>query len=97
MTDLITRTTLPADLHAILTDAADARAKQLACLPERDGDLVAWAHRSSVTRILGEIRAAIERLDAGTYGDCITCPCRISVERLELVLWASRCTRCASL
>lgn len=97
MTDLVTRSTLPADIRTILTDAALTRTNQLAALPSFEGDLVAEAHRASVRRILGEIHSALERLDAGTYGDCATCSQAIPVERLELLLWTSRCVRCASL
>lgn len=89
--------TLPANVEALLADAARDRERQLAALPPYDGDLVAEAHRASVVRILGEIRAAIERLDAGTYGSCLRCAQPIPVERLELLLWSARCVRCAAL
>ncbi|MGA8847038.1 MAG: hypothetical protein WB471_10530 [Nocardioides sp.] len=97
MTDLVTRSTLPTDLHTILTAAAGTRANQLAALPFDDADLVARAHRASVKRILDEIHSALDRLDAGTYGECVACSRTIPIERLERLLWSSHCARCASL
>ena len=94
---LPTTPALPANVKTLLADAARNRERQLAALPPYEGDLVAEAHRASVVGILGEIRAAIERLDAGTYGNCLRCSEPIPVERLELLLWSPRCVRCAAL
>ena len=41
--------------------------------------------------ILGEIRAALERVEDGTYGVCTTCGKPIATERLEAVPYAARC------
>lgn len=41
--------------------------------------------------LLGEIEAALERLDAGTYGLCVNCGKPIDSERLEAVPYATLC------
>jgi RNA polymerase-binding protein DksA len=43
------------------------------------------------TNLLREIDAALERIDAGTYGTCTTCGNRIEPERLEHLPWATQC------
>lgn len=78
-----------------LAAAAAQRERQLDELPPTHGDLVAEAHRASVARILAEIRAAQQRLLAGTYGTCTRCGARIVAERLEVRPWATHCAWCA--
>ena len=41
--------------------------------------------------ILGEIDAALSRIDDGTYGHCIACGRPIGAERLEAVPYATLC------
>ena len=41
------------------------------------------------------IRRALDAIQAGTYGTCAECGEKISVERLEALPEATRCTRCA--
>lgn len=43
----------------------------------------------------GEVMAALERVDKGTYGDCENCGEKIIDERLELLPYARYCTPCA--
>jgi RNA polymerase-binding transcription factor DksA len=43
---------------------------------------------------LGAIAAALDRLDAGTYGRCESCGKEIPAERLRAVPFASRCVPC---
>jgi len=45
-------------------------------------------------REMGEIRAALARIDAGTYGLCSTCGETISAARLEAIPTARRCVSC---
>ncbi len=45
----------------------------------------------------GEVMAALERIDRGTYGCCENCGKKIIEERLELLPYARYCTRCAEL
>ncbi len=39
----------------------------------------------------GQVRAALERVDAGTYGTCVVCGKTLSDERLEARPEAARC------
>ena len=41
------------------------------------------------------IRAALDRIEAGTYGDCVTCGLPISEDRLDLLPATPYCRRCA--
>ena len=45
---------------------------------------------------LGEVDAALERLDAGTYGTCERCGAPIGDDRLEARPVARTCIRCAA-
>ena len=47
--------------------------------------------------VLGEINAALARIDAGTFGTCTKCGTAIAVARLEAHPWASLCIDCARL
>jgi RNA polymerase-binding transcription factor DksA len=40
---------------------------------------------------LGEVGAALARIDAGTYGTCEACGERIGAERLAAIPWARLC------
>ncbi|MEI7814570.1 MAG: TraR/DksA C4-type zinc finger protein [Coriobacteriia bacterium] len=44
--------------------------------------------------LLGETRAALARMDAGTYGTCERCGAEIPAARLEAVPTASLCIKC---
>jgi DnaK suppressor protein len=41
-----------------------------------------------------EIRAALDRLEVGTFGICEDCASPIGVKRLNAVPWATRCVSC---
>ncbi len=43
----------------------------------------------------GEVLAAMERMDNGTYGTCENCGTKIIEERLELLPYTRYCTPCA--
>jgi RNA polymerase-binding protein DksA len=43
---------------------------------------------------LADIRSALERLEAGTYGACTECGKPIDPERLEALPWAAHCIDC---
>ena len=47
--------------------------------------------------VLGDIDAALARIEDGTYGTCTKCGKEISVGRLEAYPWASLCIDCARL
>jgi DnaK suppressor protein len=45
-------------------------------------------------RMLAQIDDALARVDAGTYGVCVSCGRQIQSERLDAYPWASRCIDC---
>jgi len=45
-------------------------------------------------QVLSEIDDALQRIDAGTYGTCVSCGQQIPRERLEANPWASLCIDC---
>ncbi|HUA83331.1 MAG TPA: TraR/DksA C4-type zinc finger protein [Bryobacteraceae bacterium] len=46
------------------------------------------------TAIARRLRAAIDRVDNGTYGICLECEAEIAPNRLEAIPWAELCIRC---
>ncbi|MGW0776742.1 TraR/DksA family transcriptional regulator [Streptomyces sp. NPDC002835] len=52
------------------------------------------AQKASISRVLAEIDAAFERLEAGAYGRCQECACAVPVERLEILPYARCCVGC---
>ncbi|HEX5087755.1 MAG TPA: TraR/DksA C4-type zinc finger protein [Nocardioides sp.] len=79
-----------------LESAAARRQRQLDDMPAFHTDPVADAQRQGLEQILAEIRAAQERLDAGSFGTCQTCGTPIPLERLELRPWTPVCVPCAA-
>ncbi len=45
---------------------------------------------------VAQIDAALARIDAGTYGECVDCGSTISLERLEVVPFALRDSECTA-
>jgi len=68
---------------------------QLESLPRASNDGVAAAYHASVEQNLEEVRLALRLHGEGRYGTCIRCADPISVVRLEVRPWATRCVRCA--
>ena len=46
------------------------------------------------SHLLRNVRAALQRIDEGSYGTCLHCEEDISPKRLEAVPWAAYCIRC---
>jgi len=46
------------------------------------------------TQMFRRVKAALHRVEEGTYGTCLTCEESISVKRLQAVPWAELCLRC---
>jgi RNA polymerase-binding protein DksA len=44
--------------------------------------------------VLSEIESALARIDAGTFGKCVTCGRQIAAERLEALPYTSHCIDC---
>ncbi len=92
-----------AGLEHVLDDFA-AAARESASDDEHDEDASAMAFERSQAMVLletahdhvGEVRAALSRLDAGTYGICESCGQPIAPERLGARPIARLCIRCAT-
>jgi DnaK suppressor protein len=59
-------------------------------------DPVAQRRSADLQVTISEIDAALARIDAGTYGSCVTCGAAIPEERLELRPFAGRCVACTA-
>ena len=46
------------------------------------------------SRLLREVKAAMERIEAGSYGFCESCEEAITPRRLDAVPWARYCVQC---
>ncbi|WP_454111763.1 TraR/DksA family transcriptional regulator [Microbacterium aurum] len=57
-------------------------------------DPVAYQTAGTHRRVVEQITAALNRVDAGTYGTCIRCATPISPARLEAVPHAAACREC---
>ena len=44
--------------------------------------------------LLRDVKAALRRIQDGSFGTCIECESAISPRRLAAVPWASRCIQC---
>jgi DnaK suppressor protein len=44
--------------------------------------------------VLGEIDAALQRIEDGTFGICVTCGQEIGEDRLSAIPWATQCIDC---
>lgn len=76
---------------------------QLSHAPLHLGDLGSEEYMQDMNALLaenegylaGEVRDALARIDAGTFGECEECRKGIAVERLEAIPFARHCVRCA--
>ena len=57
----------------------------------------AMNHLERNSNRMREVRAALARMDAGTYGVCEGCDAEIKFKRLMAVPWASTCVPCQEL
>ena len=62
---------------------------------ERENDEVVDAIGNETAQSIRDIRAAIERIDEGSYGLCESCGKEIGEARLKVVPEATRCVNCA--
>jgi RNA polymerase-binding protein DksA len=51
---------------------------------------------SSENNALGQIDAALKRIEDGSYGRCETCGAKLTRPRLEAIPYAALCVQCAS-
>jgi DnaK suppressor protein len=52
------------------------------------------AIRENERELLGEVEAALARIEQGTYGICTNCGQPIDEKRLEAIPWAALCITC---
>jgi DnaK suppressor protein len=59
-----------------------------------DNDEVLQALETTATTELARIEWALARMDAGVFAVCESCGAHIAAERLKVVPYATRCSRC---
>jgi DnaK suppressor protein len=64
---------------------------EIQCASERDLAIRNVDYESNVLR---QVRAALRRVQDGSFGICIVCEGEISPKRLAAVPWAPRCIQC---
>ena len=62
---------------------------------ERENDEVQERLDASTRDEMHAIRAALSRIEEGTYRRCIACGGEIETKRLEAMPWAASCLTCA--
>jgi RNA polymerase-binding transcription factor DksA len=62
---------------------------------EREGDEVLERQGTASQTEMAAIRAALRRIEEGTYGVCVRCGDEIASERLDLLPHAPLCADCA--
>lgn len=85
-------------LEAETQDQADTPQGEVEDLGEQGEERVRGAVRAAEqerdARELQDIGAALDRMRAGSYGECLDCGCDIPVARLEAQPAALRCIAC---
>ena len=77
-------------------DCVRQREEALAECAQSVPDPVAQRRSADLQTTIAEIDAALARIDAGTYGRCVSCGADIPEERLELRPFAGRCVACTA-
>ena len=75
-----------AERETLIAELADRAAPHI--------DPVAWSTTNTAKTVAEQIRGALARLDAGTYGRCVHCGDTIPTARLEAVPHAASCVNC---
>lgn len=83
-------------LEAQRIDCAHQREEALAECTQSVPDPVAQRRSADLLVTIGEIDAALARIEAGTYGRCTGCRSAIPEERLELRPFARTCVSCTA-
>lgn len=90
------------DLSAMARDARSVvsldqqSVGRLSRMDALQGQAMAQASERQRVAELARIDAAVQRIDAGTYGDCLSCGEEIAPGRLEADPAASLCIACAT-
>lgn len=82
------------DIEHELDQPTDPDAEERAT--ERENDEVLEGVGQAGLKELRSIDAALQRIEDGVYGQCLTCGEEISEERLGAVPYALRCRACAT-
>ena len=82
-------------LEQHLQESLDALGQLTPC-PLPSVDPVGYQTVASNRQVVDQIRAALNRLDAGTYGRCTRCGGQIAPARLEVLPHAAACIECQS-
>jgi DnaK suppressor protein len=80
-----------ANREALAIDTSPDEMDRIQHASERDYAVSSLERSASRLR---ELRAALLRIDAGTFGICIRCEERISSKRLAAIPWAPCCIAC---
>jgi DnaK suppressor protein len=83
-------------LESQRVDCVAQREEALAECAQSVPDPVAQRRSADLQLTIGEIDAALGRIEAGTYGSCDRCGAAIPEERLELRPFAGRCVACTA-
>jgi RNA polymerase-binding transcription factor len=81
-------------------DEPDVPGGQMPATADEEGDTreeVELGLIATESNELAEVRAALERIDAGTFGRCENCGKAITRTRLKALPYARTCARCATM
>jgi len=88
--------TLDRQLHEIEEELDSHQSRDWSELAqERETDEVLERQGAAGKAEIAAIRAALQRIDEGTYGQCVRCGDNIAPERLDLLPHAPLCADCA--
>jgi DnaK suppressor protein len=65
-------------------------------IKQTENDQLVYTLEEEAREELNQIRRALQRLDEGSYGQCLRCGGEIATKRLEAVPFAELCIDCAS-
>jgi DnaK suppressor protein len=93
-----------AELRSMLEQQREFRLDQLLALRRPNSRSLLRGSNREITvaltvgaqNALGEVLAALRRMDDGTYGSCEQCGGQIDIERLEVLPQAALCLPCQS-
>ena len=79
------------DRNAIAIERMPDAIDEWATAAEREMSALAL---QSGSELLRQVRLALQAIDDGVYGVCVSCEEEISLKRLRAVPWAARCVHC---
>jgi DnaK suppressor protein len=77
--------------EALAVEASPDEMDRIQHFSERE---YAMNHLERSSNRLREVKAALSRMDNGTYGVCVECEEIVNLRRLLAVPWASTCIKC---